>query len=125
MHETDDNYNSESVNIDTERLYINVNLRVVSTVYPRDRAVTRLLHNKPNTDELMSNIALAETDLIHIAPLPLQGLCNALLTKSEDVIWPFPETIAAITRLAIEVLTTPSSSSKTFRSTCSSTPSAT
>ena len=57
MHETDENYLSESDNIDTERLYINVNLGVVSTVYPRDRTVTHLLHKKPNTDELMANIA--------------------------------------------------------------------
>ena len=57
MHETDDNYHSESDNIDMERLYIKVALGVVSTVYPRDKTVTHLLHNRPNIDELMANIA--------------------------------------------------------------------
>ena len=34
----------------------------------------------------MVNIALAEMDLIHFASLILQKLCNALLTKRDDVI---------------------------------------
>ena len=37
-----------------QRLCIKVNLRVVSTVYPRDKTLQQLLHNKPNTDELMA-----------------------------------------------------------------------
>ena len=82
----EDNSYSKSDNIDTQRLYLKVNLRVVSAVYPRDRTVTQLLHNKPNTVELMVNIALAEMDLIHFASLILQKLCNALLTKRDDVI---------------------------------------
>ena len=45
----------------------------------------------------MANHALPVMNLIHIAPLPLQGLYTALLTKSEDVIWPLFEPMAAIT----------------------------
>ena len=82
----DDDYFSKSDNIDTQRLYIKVNLRVVSTVCPLDRTVTQLLHNKQNADELMANLTPAEMDLTHFAPLILQGLCNALLTKREGVI---------------------------------------
>ena len=37
--EMDDNNLSKSDNLDTQ-LYLNVNLRVVSTVFPRDRTVT-------------------------------------------------------------------------------------
>ena len=102
MSEMDDNYVRESDNFDTERLNIKVNPRVVSTVCPRDRTVTQLLHNKPISDERMANIALAEIDLIHLAPLTLQRLCNALLTKREDVIFRFFESMAAITRVTIE-----------------------
>ena len=66
-------------------------------------------------------------DLICIAPLILQRLCNALLTKHEDVIRTFFETTVAITRLAIEVLLTPTvaTCSTISPSTCSSTPSPT
>ena len=60
----DDNSHSKSDNIGTQRLYLNVNPRVVATVNPRDRTVIQQLHNKPNTDELMADIALAE-NLIH------------------------------------------------------------
>ena len=91
-------------------MYLNANLRVVSTVSPRDMTVIQLLHNKPITVELTANLALAELDLIHIAPLPLQGLCNGLLTKREDVIRRFFETMAATTCLTIEVLPTPTRS---------------
>ena len=62
-----DNCHSKSDNIDMQRLYLKVNPRVVSAVYPCDRAVSQPLHNKPNTDELMANLALIEMDLIHIA----------------------------------------------------------
>ena len=79
----DDNSHSKSDNIGTQRLYLNVNPRVVSTFYTRDATVSQLLHNKPNVDELMANLAPAEMDLIHFAPLILQKLCNALLTKRE------------------------------------------
>ena len=44
MREMDDDYLIKSDNIDTPRLYLNVNLCVVSTVYPRERTVTQLLH---------------------------------------------------------------------------------
>ena len=43
MREIDGHYNSTSDNIDTQRLSIKVTLRVVSAVYPRDRAVSQLL----------------------------------------------------------------------------------
>ena len=59
MREMVEHYHSKSDNIDTQRLHIKVNLRVVSTVCPLDRTVTQLLHNKPNIDELVANIALA------------------------------------------------------------------
>ena len=88
MREMDDNYHSKSDNIDTERLNLKVTQGVVSTVYPRDKTLTQLLH-KPITDELTANIALAEIDFIHFDPLILQGLWNALLTKREDVIMRF------------------------------------
>ena len=83
MREMDDNNLIKSDNIDTQRAYLKVTLRVVSTVYPHDRTVTRPLHNKPIPDELMAILAPAEMDLIHFAPLILQKLCNALLTKRE------------------------------------------
>ena len=73
MRETDDDYLIQSDNIDTQRLYLQVNPRVVSAVYSPDTTVTQLLHNKPITDELMAHLALAEMDLIHIAPLILKG----------------------------------------------------
>ena len=85
MREMDDDFFSESDNFDTQWLHTKVNQRVISTVILHDRTVTQLRHNKPNTDELMDNIALTETDLIHFAP-HLAMLCNALLTKREDVI---------------------------------------
>ena len=40
MLEMDDNYLVKSDNIDTQRVYLKVTLRVVSTVYLRDRTVT-------------------------------------------------------------------------------------
>ena len=83
-------------------MFLKVNLRVVSTVCPLDRTVTQLLHDKPNIDELMVNLALAVIDLIHFAQLILQKLCNALLTKREVGIWHFFETIAAFTWPTIE-----------------------
>ena len=46
MHEMDDHCLRESDNIDTQRLSINVNLRVVSTVCQRDMTVTHLMHKK-------------------------------------------------------------------------------
>ena len=52
MGQTGDNYHSKSDNVDTQPLYLNANLGVVSTIYPRDRTGTQLLHNKPITDEL-------------------------------------------------------------------------
>ena len=76
IREMDDDYHSESDNIDTPRLYTKVNLRVVSTVYPRDKTVAQLLHNKPNTNELMENIALAEMDSSS-SPLILKRLQRA------------------------------------------------
>ena len=84
------------------RLYIKANLHVVSAVYPRDKAVSQLLHKKPNTNELTGNFALAEMDLNHFAPLIMQRHCNALLTRCENVIFRFSETVAPIPRLAIE-----------------------
>ena len=48
---------------------------------PTRQDFTQQLHNKPTTDELMANLALADMDLIHIAPLILQGLYNTLLTS--------------------------------------------
>ena len=71
IREMDDDYFSEPDNFDTQ-LYLKVNMCVVSTVSPCDRTVTQLLHNKPTTDELTANIALAEMDFIHFAPLILQ-----------------------------------------------------
>ena len=50
----------------------------------------------------MANIAIAAMDPIHFAPPILLRLCNALLTKREDVIWCFFETVSYITRLTIE-----------------------
>ena len=73
MREMDDNYLRKSDNTEMQRLYLKVTLRVVSTVYRRDRAVSHLPHNKPNTDKHMANIAITEIDLIHFAPLILQG----------------------------------------------------
>ena len=67
MLEMDNDSLSKSDNIDTQRLHLNVNLRDVSTIYPRDMTVTQLLHKKPNIDELMANLSLAEMDLIHFA----------------------------------------------------------
>ena len=75
------------------RLYLKANLRVVSAVYPRDKAVSQLLHKKPNTNELTGNFAPTEMDLIHLSSSILQKLCNSLLTKREDVIGRFSETI--------------------------------
>ena len=86
MREMDDNDFSKSDNFDTQQLHLNVNLRVISTVSTRDRTVTQLLHNKPNTDELTCHFAPASMDLIDFTPLILQGLYNALLTKHEDAI---------------------------------------
>ena len=40
MREMDENYLSESDNIDMRRLYIKANLRVVSAVNPRDMTLT-------------------------------------------------------------------------------------
>ena len=68
----DDDYLVKSDNIDTPRLYVKVNLRVVSVVSPRDRTVSHLLHNKPITDELMANLKLAEMDLFQFATFILQ-----------------------------------------------------
>ena len=72
MLEMDNNYLIQSDNIDTQ-LSIKAILRVVSTVCPRDRTVTGLLHNKPTTNGLMANFTLAEMDIINLAPLILQG----------------------------------------------------
>ena len=81
MHEMDDDNHIKSDNSDTQRLSINDNTRVVSTVSPRDMTVTQLLHNKPTTDELAANLALAKRELIHFALLTLQRHCHSLLTK--------------------------------------------
>ena len=124
MLEMDDNSLVKSDNTDTQRLSIKANLRLVSTLYPRDRTVTHLPHNKPNTDGLMANLALAVMDLIHFAPSSLKTLCNALLTKREDVIMRFFEPLAAITRLTIKRASDADQKrpASTFdRSTCSST----
>ena len=102
MREMDDSDYSKSDNIDMRRLYLKANRRVVSAVYLRDKAVSQLLHKKPNTNELTGNFALAEMDLNHFAPLIMQRHCNALLTRCENVIFCFSETVAPITRLAIE-----------------------
>ena len=51
MRETDDDYLIQSDNIDTQRLYLQVNPRVVSAVYSPDTTVTQLLHNNPTNDE--------------------------------------------------------------------------
>ena len=126
IREMDDDYHSKSDNIDTQRLYLKDNLGVVSTVNPRDETVTQLLHNKPNTDELAANIALAEMDLTHFAPHLEKTATHC--TPREDVIWPFFEPTVAITRLAIERApdADPDPPSPTiYRSTCSSTPSPT
>ena len=42
IHEMDDNCHSKSDNLDTQRLDLKVNLRVVSTVYPRDKTFSQL-----------------------------------------------------------------------------------
>ena len=102
MREMDDDEHSKSDDVDTQRLCLKVTLRVVSTVYPRDRTVTQLLHNNPINDELTGNLGLAEIDLTSYAPLILQRLGNALLTTLEDVILRFFSTMAAITCLTIE-----------------------
>ena len=60
------------------------------------------LHNTPITNGFTGNLAIAEVDLNHFAPRILQRLCNTLLTKRDDVIWRFFETMAAIMRLTIE-----------------------
>ena len=98
----DDTYLSESDNIDTQRLSIKVNLRVVLTVFLPDMTVSQLRHNRPITDELLANLALTEVDFIHFTPLILQRLCNALLTKCDDVTRRLFETMAAIARLTID-----------------------
>ena len=72
MREMDDNNLCKSDNFDTQ-LSIKAILRVVSTVCPRDRTVTGLLHNKPTTNGLMANFTLAEVDLVYLTPLILQG----------------------------------------------------
>ena len=74
---------------DTQPLYLNANLRVVSTVCPRDMTVPQPLHNMAITDELTRNLALAEISLIHFATFILQRLSNSLLTKRDDVVWHF------------------------------------
>ena len=75
MREMDDNHISKLENIDTQRLYINANLRVVSTIYPRDMSVTQL-YNKPNIDELMANLAPSVMGLIPFAPLILENFAT-------------------------------------------------
>ena len=93
MLKIDDNNLSKSDDFGRERLYLNANIRVVSTVYPRDKTVTQLLHNKPITNGLTGNLAIAEIDLTNFAPSSCKD-CNALLTKREDVIRRFYETMA-------------------------------
>ena len=75
MLEMDVDYLSKSDNIDTQRLHYNVNLRVVSTIYPRDMSVTQL-YNKPNIDELMANLAPSVMGLIPFAPLILENFAT-------------------------------------------------
>ena len=65
-HEMGDNDFSKSDNIGTQ-LCLKVTMRVVSTVNSCDRSVTQLLHNKPITYELMSNLSLAVMEHIHFA----------------------------------------------------------
>ena len=98
--------------------------RVVSTVNPGDKTVTQLLHHKPISDERMANSALSEMDLIHLAPLILQGLYTALLTKREDVIYTSSKQSPLSRGSPSCVLPTPTPPASTFyRWTCSSTPS--
>ena len=66
MREMDDNDHSKSDNFDTQQLYINVNLGLVSTVSLRDMTLTHLLQKKPNTNELTGNFAIAEMDIIRL-----------------------------------------------------------
>ena len=65
----------------------------------------------------MAHLAITEMDLTHFAPLILQRLCNALLPKREDFIWPFFETMAAITCFTIQ--RAPDADPKPPLSTCS------
>ena len=72
----------------------------------------------------MANTALSEMDLIHIAPLILQGLYTALLTKREDVIYTSSKQSPLSRGSPSCVLPTPTPPASTFyRWTCSSTPS--
>ena len=122
MREMDDTYHSKTDNIDTQRLYLKVNLRVVLAVYPRDMTVTQQLHNKPNTNKLLANLPPPRW-ISATPPLILQGLCNTLLTKREAVTRRFFKTMAAITRLTIEgVPDADPHTSPFYLSTCSSTP---
>ena len=84
-----------------QRLFLKVNKRVVSTVCPLDRTVTQLLHDKPNIDELMANLALAVMDLIHFAQLILQKLCNARQCNAQSPLH-LSLAMAAITRPTVE-----------------------
>ena len=101
LREMDDTHFSKSDNFDKQRLHTKVNLRVVSTVSPRDVTVQQLLHNMVITDELTANLAPTEMDIIQITPLILERLCITLVTKRDDVIRGFFETIAIITFLSL------------------------
>ena len=78
----DDNYLSKSDNFDTERPCLKDNLRVVSTVYLRDRTISQLLHNKTNADELMAN---SMTLLAAPEPSPSALGLLSFFTKREEV----------------------------------------
>ena len=54
MRDMDNNYIGKSDNIDTQRLCLKVTLRVVSTVYPRDKTVTAAAQ-QAIADEFMVN----------------------------------------------------------------------
>ena len=77
MCEMEDNCHNKSDNFGTQRLYLNVNPRVVSAVCPRDRTVTQLLHNKPIADELMVNLALTRWT----SPTSPRSSCKSSATR--------------------------------------------
>ena len=111
MREMDDDH-IKSDNADTQ-LYLKVNLRVVTTVYPRVMTVLQLLHDKPNTDGLMANLAVAVMNLITIPRSSCKdsttGCSPHLRTLSCDSSQQWPASRASQSN----VLPTPSPSSTT------------
>ena len=61
MREMDDDYLIKSDNIDTQSLYLNGNLCVVSTICPPDRTVTQLLQSNLQSPRHLSLLMAAIT----------------------------------------------------------------